>query len=56
MDKEELLQALRKLDEITLMELLEINSDNLVDNFLDKIEDNLDKLYAKAQDEEVGEE
>lgn len=48
MDKIELLAALRQLDEITLLELLEVNSDELVDAFLDKIDDNLDKLYEKA--------
>lgn len=48
MDKIELLAALRQLDEISLLELLEVNSDELVDAFLDKIDDNLDKLYEKA--------
>jgi hypothetical protein len=56
MDKSELLQKLRKLDETSLLELLEINSDDLVDAFLDKIDDNLDRLYGKATDEETGEE
>ena len=46
----ELVEALRKTDEITLLELLEINSDNLVDAFLDKIEDNLDRLYNATRE------
>lgn len=41
---DELYDELRKLDEITLMELLEITSEELVDAFLDKIEDNKWKL------------
>lgn len=48
MDKFELLEVLRGLDEISLLELLEITSEDIVDRFTDKIEDNLDKLYAKA--------
>jgi len=47
-DKFELLDALRRLDEITLMELLEVTSDDLVDRFLDRIEDDIDKFYEKA--------
>jgi len=37
MDKIELLDYLRKLDEVTLCELLEVTSDDLVDAFLDII-------------------
>jgi hypothetical protein len=48
MDKFELLEELRGLDEITLLELLEITSEDLVDRFIDRIEDNLPKLYDKA--------
>lgn len=52
MDKLELITTLRQLDEITLLELLEVNSDELVDAFLDKIEDNLDRLYEKAREDQ----
>lgn len=41
---DELYEELRKMDEITLMELLEITSEELVDAFIDKIEDNKWKL------------
>lgn len=51
-DKLELITALRQLDEITLLELLEVNSDELVDAFLDKIDDNLDRLYEKAREDQ----
>lgn len=50
MDKYELLAALRQLDEITLLELLEVCSDDLVDRFLDKIEEKEDVLYEKARE------
>jgi len=48
-NKLELLQKLRKIDEISLMELLEITSDDLVDAFLDKIEDKLNYIYDQIQ-------
>ena len=48
MNKQELLEVLRSTDELTLLETLEINSDDLVDRFLDKIDDNIDKLYKIA--------
>ena len=47
MDKYELFEELRNVDEITLMELLEITSSDLVDRFNDKIEDKLQTLYEK---------
>ena len=40
----EIIEELRKLDEVTVLELLEINTDDLVDAFLDKIEDNKTKV------------
>ena len=39
MNKIELIEKLRKLDEITLLELLDVNAEELVDAFLDKIDD-----------------
>ena len=41
---EELKEQLSMLDEITLMEILEIHSDELVEAFEDRIEDNIDKF------------
>lgn len=52
MNKQELLEALRKTDEIALLELLEINSSELVDAFLDKIDDNIDRLYSSMLEQE----
>lgn len=41
---EELKEKLSELDEVTLMELLDIHSDELVEAFADKIEEEQDKL------------
>jgi hypothetical protein len=49
-NKLELLEKLRKLDEVLLMELLEITSDDLVDNFLDKIDDKLSYIYDQLEE------
>lgn len=45
----ELIEALRKVDEITLLELLEVTSEELVDAFLDRIVENKDKLYKYVE-------
>lgn len=47
----DLCERLQKLDEITLMELLEINSEDLVDRFHDKIESKRDFFEADLEDE-----
>lgn len=46
----DLLEKLRSLDEVTLLELLDLNSSEIVDAFLDKIEDNLPFLYTQVND------
>jgi len=46
----ELLEKLRNLDELTLLELLGITSDDLVDNFQNKIEDNFEYLWRELND------
>jgi len=48
MNKIELLDELKKLDEITLLELLEITSEDLVDAFLEKINDKIEYLYSQV--------
>ncbi len=40
----ELLEKLKDIDEITLMEKLEISSEDLVERFIDKIEEKFDSL------------
>mgnify|MGYP000502914587 CR=1 FL=1 len=49
-DKIELIEELRKIDEITLLELLNISSEDLVDAFLDKINENQGKLIRFLYD------
>ena len=51
-NKVELIQKLRTLDEITLLEALEISSDDIVDAFLDKINEKLDYLYKQVKDQD----
>lgn len=50
MDKSELLEKLRKLDEVTLLELLNISADEIVDTFLDKIDERIDYLYKEVEE------
>lgn len=49
MNKIELIQELKHLDEVTLLELLEINSEDLVDAFLDKIDERIEYIYKELQ-------
>jgi hypothetical protein len=39
-------------DEISLLEILEINADDIVERFQDKIEDKLEELIEDLADEE----
>ena len=48
---QELLDALRGLDEVTLVELLELTSDQIVDAFLDDIHDQQERLTNAIDDE-----
>lgn len=48
--KTEIIKKLRKLDEVLLMELLEVTSDDLVDAFLDKIDDKLTYIASQLED------
>lgn len=43
----DILDQLRSLDEVSLMELLEVTSEDLVDAFIDRIEDNLSFIYSQ---------
>lgn len=47
----ELLEALIATDEVTLMELLELTSEDLVNTFGDKIEDMKDKLFLEYEND-----
>lgn len=50
MTKFELLHKLRNTEEVTLMELLGITSDDLVDAFLDRIDENYEYLQEQLED------
>ena len=45
MDYLEVLEELKRVPEVDLMELLEITSEDLVDMFSDKINEKLNKIY-----------
>lgn len=45
-----LLAKLRNLDELELIELLKLSSDDIVDAFLDRIEEMEDELYEKTEE------
>ena len=47
---EDIRERLKRLDEITLLEVLEISSEDIVDRFQDKIEDKLDELEPELED------
>ena len=44
---------LKRVDEVSLLELLEISSEDLVDRFGDKIEEKYDQLVIEVEDEET---
>lgn len=41
----ELIEKLRSLDEVSILELLEITTDDLLDAFSDRVEDNQNRIY-----------
>lgn len=47
---EEILEELRKVEEVELIELLNVTSDEIVNHFIDHIEDNLDKFKQYVED------
>ena len=46
---QELQDRLKRFDEITLLELLDVTSEELVDSFIDRIEDNFDRLVDEVE-------
>ncbi len=46
---EELKEKLQRVDEVTLLELLEIRSDDIVERFEDYIEEQQDKLMREIE-------
>lgn len=49
---QEIAEKLKRYDEILLLELLEISADDIVDRFMDKIEDKADFLENDLEEEE----
>jgi hypothetical protein len=47
----EVLEQLKHEDETILLELLEITSEDLVDAFVDRIEENIKKVYRHLSEE-----
>ena len=47
----ELFDRLKELDEISVMEILNLTSEELVDRFQDEIENKYDELSVKFEDE-----
>jgi hypothetical protein len=47
---EELKERLSNFDEVILLEILDIHSDELIEVFEDRIEDNIDKLKRMLND------
>ena len=45
-----IVDRLKQEDEVTILELLEINADELVDRFMDKLEDKLEYLEHQLND------
>lgn len=47
----DLMEKLKRVEEVTLMELLELTSEDLVNRFVDKIENNFDALETELDDD-----
>lgn len=45
----ELCDWLKTLDEVTLLELLDVSSEELVDQFIDRIEENYTQLLSEKE-------
>lgn len=48
---EELKEKLKRIEETILLEILEINSEDIVERYTDLIEDNFEQLEEDLQDE-----
>ena len=45
---QELKERLKRLDELSLLELLDVTSEEIVEYFTDRIEDNFDRLMREV--------
>ena len=48
-------EKLKSIDEVTLLEKLEINSEDIVSRFIDIIEDKYDELEQELEEESIDE-
>lgn len=48
----ELMERLKKVDEVSLLEILDISSEDIVAKFVDKIEERMSELMEELEDEE----
>jgi hypothetical protein len=46
----DVMSRLKQLDEITLLEVLDITAEDIVERFIDKIEENYDNLEKELND------
>lgn len=51
----DLMDRLKKVDEISLLEVLDISSEDIIDRFSDKIEERFDYLVGEFQDDPIEE-
>lgn len=49
----DVIEHLKRIDEITLLEVLEISSEDLCNRFEDKIEDKYDQLKEEFEEETI---
>lgn len=55
MTHQDLLEKLKRLDEVTLLELLDVTSEQVVDRFEDEVEAKFDTLESLFEEEEIDE-
>lgn len=48
----DILEKLKQEDEVSVVELLDLRSDDLVERFIDIVEDKLEKLREEYEDED----
>jgi hypothetical protein len=46
----DIMEKLKQVDEISLLEILEVSSEDLVNRFIDRIEDKADELEGEFDD------
>lgn len=50
---QEVIEKLKSFDEITLLEILDISSEEILERFEDYVEDQYEKLSAQLDDQEL---